>query len=540
MDVFVPRPQPALSVKHLWRPAESQVSGLSVALLLLVFALDALTPARLVFGILFAAPIALSGLAGPKRTTRLMILLALVGNLLAAGINAAEGGWSIYDLANRLLSVLSALLVGFLTLRFREANTRAALLDAEEFRAQHERALRELTQAVSGPYDQAAFLDRAAGALLEYAGAGSVVLGAVSKAILRAPYSAAVSEGQNGLGLPVPGQRLPTPFLARPAGSGLVWAVQGGDTLLARLPRPGDDDVLMLMGSPRVSVDEVEHAVAVLRPLLERTRLLEELQDNQARLERHNGVIRELVYAFSHDLRTPLMANAMSMNNALKGAYGPLPEDYCQTLRTGLDANAALLELAEKLLLVAKYEAGEPSPDPAVLDLRELTLGVVAQMEPLARERGVTLEAHLQESARVLGQRGELRRALQNVLENAVKFSPPGGTVRLSLGSQDGQAELQVSDEGPGLNASAERGLYQRFRGRGPVADPDAAGQHQSGPHQSGQRPSGLGRSGMGGTGLGLYLTQQVMAAHGGSVKYSRTQSARTVFSLCLPLLESA
>ncbi len=76
-------------------------------------------------------------------------------------------------------------------------------------------------------------------------------------------------------------------------------------------------------------------------------------------------MIRELVYAFRHDLHTPLMANAMSMNNALKGAHGPLPEEYRSTLRNGLDANAALLELAKKLLLVAKDEAGEPSPDPS-------------------------------------------------------------------------------------------------------------------------------------------------------------------------------
>ncbi|WP_407538576.1 HAMP domain-containing sensor histidine kinase [Deinococcus radiomollis] len=533
--MFVPRPTPPVSGRPLWRPAEAQVSSLSIALLLGVFSLDALTPNRLVFGILFAAPIALSGLAGRPSTTRLMIFLALIANGLAGVVNGLAGGWSAYDLANRVLSLLSALLVGFLTLRFREASTRAALLDAEEYRAQHERALRELTQAVSGPYDQAAFLDRAAQALLEFAGAGSVVLGAVSKAVLRAPYSAANLDGE-GYSLPAPGQRLPTPFLARPAGSGLVWAVQGGDTLLARLPRPGDDDILMLMNSARVSVGEVEHAVSVLRPLLERTRLLEELQDNHARLERHNGVIRELVYAFSHDLRTPLMANAMSMQNALKGAYGPLPDDYCQTLRNGLDANAALLELAEKLLLVAKYEAGEPSPDPTVLDLRELALGTVAQMEGLARERGVTLEPHLEESARVLGQRGELRRAVQNVLENAVKFSPPGGTVRLSLASADGQAELQVSDEGPGLSAGAERQMYQRFRGRGPVGDLNTP----AGPGTSGPGNSGLGRSGLGGTGLGLYLTQQVMAAHSGEVQYNRTQGARTVFSLRLPLLERA
>jgi signal transduction histidine kinase len=493
-------------------------------LLLVVFLLDALTPSRVVFGILFAAPVAFSGLAGQPGTTRLIIVLALVANGLSGMVNALEGQWSAFDVANRVLSMLAALLVGFLTLRFREASTRAALLDAEEFRARHERALRELTQTVSGPYDQAAFLDRAAQALLDYSGATSVVLGAVSKAVLRAPYSWALTDKDNDPNLPALGQRLPTPYLARPAGSGLVWAVEGGETLLARLPRPGDDDILMLMHSARVDVGEVEHAVSVLRPLLERTRLLEELQDNHARLERHNGVIRELVYAFSHDLRTPLMANAMSMNNALKGAYGPLPEEYLHTLRTGLDANAALLELAEKLLLVAKYEAGEPSPDPSVLDLRELALGTVAQMEGLARERGVTLESYLEESARVLGQRGELRRAVQNILENAVKFSPPGGTVRLSLGSADGQAELQVSDEGPGLSARAERQMYQRFRGRGPVGDPNT--------------PSGLGRSGLGGTGLGLYLTQQVMSAHNGEVHYSRTLGARTVFSLRLPLLE--
>ena len=528
--MFVPRPHPPAASRPSWRPAETQASGLSIGLLLVVFLLDALTPNRLVFGILFAAPIALSGLAGRRNVTRLMILLALLANLLAGAVNALQGGWSAYDIANRVLSLLTALLVGFLTLRFREASTRAALLDAEEYRAQHERALRELTQAVSGPYDQAAFLDQAARALLEYAGARSVVLGAVSRAVLRLPYSVAAADGQ-AAGLPAPGQRLPTPFLARPAGSGLVWAVQGGDTLLARLPRPGDDDVLMLLNAPQVSVDEIEHAVAVLRPLLERTRLLEELQDNQARLERHNGVIRELVYAFSHDLRTPLMANAMTMQNAIKGAYGPLPEDYRQTLRHGLEANAALLELAEKLLLVAKYEAGEPSPDPAVLDLRDLALGTVAQMEPLAQERGVTLEPQLEQSVRVLGQRGELRRAIQNVLENAVKFSPPGGTVRLSLSRQDGQAELQVSDEGPGLSVQTERQLYQRFRGRGPVGDSAAAGLVGG---------SGVGRSGLGGTGLGLYLTQQVMAAHGGEVEYTRTQSARTVFTLRLPLLESA
>lgn len=227
--------------------------------------------------------------------------------------------------------MLSAVLVGVLTLRFQEARVRAALLDVQQHRARHERALRELLQAVSGPYDQAAFLQRAAQALLEYSGAASVVLGAVSKAMLRHPYSTARNETALDAGLLRPGQRLSTLFLASSAGSRQVWAVQDGEILLTRLPRPGDDDILMILSRPQVSVDEVEQAIVVLGPMLEHTGLPEAVREDQVRLARHTHLIRDLVYAFSHDLRTPLMANALTIRNALKGAYGPLPEDYRDT-----------------------------------------------------------------------------------------------------------------------------------------------------------------------------------------------------------------
>ncbi|MFD1733669.1 histidine kinase dimerization/phospho-acceptor domain-containing protein [Deinococcus malanensis] len=105
-----------------------------------------------------------------------------------------------------------------------------------------------------------------------------------------------------------------------------------------------------------MSAPQLVEAMATLQPLLERTTLLDNLAGQRAQLAEQGEVVRDLIYAFSHDLRTPLMANALHMQQALRGAYGPLPEEYCRTLQNGLDANDSLLSLADQLLTVARYE----------------------------------------------------------------------------------------------------------------------------------------------------------------------------------------
>jgi signal transduction histidine kinase len=127
-------------------------------------------------------------------------------------------------------------------------------------------------------------------------------------------------------------------------------------------------------------------------------------------------------------------------------------------------------------------------------------------MQPRARARGVTFDLHL-ESVRVQGSRHDLRRAVQNLLENAVKFSPTGGTVTVEVKLDLDDALVRVIDEGPGVASAREATLFQRFRSGG-------AG---------------------GNTGLGLYLARRIAEAHGGSVQYRRTAQPRTVFSLILP-----
>lgn len=136
----------------------------------------------------------------------------------------------------------------------------------------------------------------------------------------------------------------------------------------------------------------------------------------------------------------------------------------------------------------------------------------MAQLEPLAREHGVTFETRLERSCFFLGQRNELRHALHNVLDTAVKFSPAGSTVHVSLVVDERQAAVQIVSAGAGLRGRIERQLTQRFLGGLRTAtDPSESG------------------------GFGLHLAQQVLAAHQGELRHHRTQAGHSVFDLHLP-----
>ncbi|WP_240740794.1 HAMP domain-containing sensor histidine kinase [Deinococcus sp. Arct2-2] len=498
-------------------PGERTAAALAWTLLGLITAADILTPAQWVLGTLLSAPVALAALGASQRTTLALLACSVGANLLAGVLNAGRDGITTFDAVNRTVSILTVLLVGLLTLRAREANARAARLAEEERRLTFERSLRALVESVSGPLGEAEFVTRAAAALQTLTGARSVEIGAVDRAMLREPYTRSISTAAETEGKPHKQQpprlntRLPLEVLTRPPGVGSeVWAANGGDLVLARLSRrpaaEGGGDLLVLIERPTAPPGEIAQAVGTLQPLLDRTGLLDELRLQRAQLTERGEVLRDLVYAFSHDLRTPLMANAMSMETALRGAYGPLPDAYRATLHNGLEANATLLALADQLLAVAKVEGGEPEDPPSDVNLRDVTVGVLSQLQARAEARSITLEPHLS-GVRVQGRPHDLRRAVQNLIDNAVKFSPPGGTVRVTLSVDADEAILTVQDDGPGVSASRIPTLFQRFRGGG-------AGS---------------------GTGLGLYLTRRIAQAHGGNVTYARTARAQSTFSLILP-----
>ncbi|OLV18925.1 sensor histidine kinase [Deinococcus marmoris] len=476
--------------------------------LAVVLLIDLLTPASLVVGTLLTVPIALAALGTSRRPVVILTLLGVLASLVAALENALEDGFSNADLSNRVVSLLAILLVGGLTLRSRDASERAVRITEDERQLRRERLLRRLAEDVGGPLGQAEFVSRAASALQHLTGALSVEVGAVDRAMLRRPYALALASGlkaedhRSRLDT-----RLPLEYLAQPVGAGDVWAVDGGAFVLARLRRGEDGDLLLILHRPETPLALTAEAISALQPLLERTALLDDLRVQRAQLSERGELLRDLVYAFSHDLRTPLLANAMNMEAARRGAYGPLPGAYRATLENGLESNATLLALAEKLLLVTKYESGEADDEMEEVNLRALVQGVLEDLRPRIETSRLTVERDLR-AVRLWGRSHDLRRAAQNLLDNAVKFSPPGSTLHVALSEEDGEAVLSVQDEGPGVSQARIPHLFQRFRGGG-------AGS---------------------GTGLGLYLTRRIAEAHGGTVRYIRTGQNRSLFTLTLPV----
>ncbi len=488
--------------------SERTVWGISLTLLLLVLTLDINTPASFAVGTVLSASVALAALGESRRAVWPLTALAVLANVVAGIWNGSRDGVVGYHLANRAVSILTVLLVGYLTYRAREASEQAAALREEERQLEREKARRQLAEDLGGPLGQAEFVERAASALQRLTGASSVEIGAVDRAILTQPHALALAPDLPASERPSRlNTRIPLEFLAHPVGAGDVWATEGGNVYLARLRRPGDGDLLLILNAPHTPPSLTSLAIRTLQPLLERTALLDDLRQNRAQLAERGELLRDLVYAFSHDLRTPLLANAMNMRAALRGAYGDLPADYRATLDNGLQANETLLALADQLLSVAKLESGETEgEEPEPVQLRETVLSVAHDLRPRADAKAVTLETSLS-SVTVLGRKHDLRRAVQNLVDNAIKFSPAGGSVTLLLTGDGDDATLTVLDSGPGISAERQARLFQRFRGGG-------AGS---------------------GSGLGLYLTRRIAEAHGGAVRYSRTARAQSQFTLTLP-----
>ncbi len=288
---------------------------------------------------------------------------------------------------------------------------------------------------------------------------------------------------------------------------GIGLAALGGAIIAQVALRPLDR---MTRTARRISAEDLSRRVERPGTGDELDRLAETLNDMLARLDQAFSQSRRFAADAAHELRTPLAALRGSMEVALRGERSA--EEYRRVVASGLEEVVRLIRLSEDLLLLSRSMAG-PEPGRAVVDLEPLLLEVFDVGARLGQAAGVTVRAEGATPAPVRGDAAALRRALLNLVENAVKYTPRGGKVELRLSARAGTAEVEVSDTGIGLEpADAER-IFD------PFVRLDAARSRDTG-----------------GAGLGLAIARSIVAAHRGTLSVESRPGSGSRFTLRLPL----
>jgi PAS domain S-box-containing protein len=218
----------------------------------------------------------------------------------------------------------------------------------------------------------------------------------------------------------------------------------------------------------------------------------------------------EFVDNVAHELKTPLTALAGLIDTLGRPLEPAVRDDLLQ--RASGQAQR-LISMVEELLSLSAAEAALTAP-PVPLDLRELALAALELLAPAARSHDIELRSDLPDTPQVLyGRPQALATAISNLLDNAVKYTPPGGRVELSLHRGGSELVLRVADTGCGIPPEHQARVFERF-----------------------YRVAGDRARSTGGAGLGLALVAEAVAQAGGSVALDSTPGRGSVFTVRLPL----
>jgi two-component system, OmpR family, sensor kinase len=290
----------------------------------------------------------------------------------------------------------------------------------------------------------------------------------------------------------------------------LVLAGMGGYLLARRSFDPVVD-----MGRRAASIDSqsLDARLAIRHTGDEMDELATVFNAMLARLQRSFFQQRQFMADASHELRTPLASLRAEASIALSQAR--TNREYEASLEQVRDETRRLSAIVDDLFTLARLDAEESTLRPVEFYLEELIHRCVSRMRPLAADRGLSLTFVPAVEARCLADPELVDRVLTNLLDNATKYTPPGGSVCVELETDGARHRVRVRDDGTGIPVEAQPFVFDRFF---------RADQSRT---RATPMPSGAG--------LGLSIAWTIARAHGGALELTSSDARGTVFTLTLP-----
>src|SRR6266566_1003589 len=296
----------------------------------------------------------------------------------------------------------------------------------------------------------------------------------------------------------------------------------GAESSVMALPVAGlsGSGTLVVMAGPFTpgfggdEMNRIQQLMSAFVTALDRRHLIEKLeQSNSALLEanRHKSVF---LANMSHELRTPLNA-IIGFSELLTDARDGQFDEATRTrfLSQILTSGKHLLGLINDILDLSKVEAGQMELRLQTVSIADVVDQVVKTVEPLVGKKNIQLQAQVDGAGEVLADAGKLKQMLLNLVSNAIKFTPDGGSVSLATSRLADTVEISVTDTGIGIAEADQRHIFREF--------------HQV-DHGPGRKHEG--------TGLGLALTKRFAALHGGDVRVESVPDKGSTFTLILPV----
>ncbi|MGA0531657.1 ATP-binding protein [Hansschlegelia sp. KR7-227] len=221
----------------------------------------------------------------------------------------------------------------------------------------------------------------------------------------------------------------------------------------------------------------------------------------------------EFVSTVSHELRTPLTSIAGSLGLLAGGAAGELGEKARHLIAIAHSNSLRLVRLINDILDIEKIEAGRMAFDLKALVVSDIVDQAVSGLKPYADEYGVAVEVdHGRDLLMVRGDADRLTQVITNLVSNAIKFSPRGDAVTVSLSADGEIVTISVADRGPGIPEAFRARVFSKF------AQADSSDSRRKG-----------------GTGLGLAIVKEIVDRHAGAVGYRTEPGRGTIFEVRLP-----